>query len=406
MAIIQQRDTELFQERANPEEALKTKINVIASTIMKVEENKTKFVNALALLKRNFVFPSAFKNGNLIIDNNLVARMALQNPAGIRIGAVDGSVLRESLVGADIIASKARGVAFRFYTKKPPVVKYFPREKNENFNLFGIFQGSNNQELEVFTNAERLLSELELVHSIISTESHLDMMIIDGSLFIPEIFNNKENLYANKYNSQISEILVKILKTCRENGTMLVGVIKDSAKMDFVNTIGKLIPTCMNSHPAFRSFLDFDYRQAIQVFKDYDLFFRYLKEGERSFAMKEFPRAEDFVPSTDFERYLKNNDLALYTYIFKAVPMDIPLRVEFFAKNGPEEIKTIVERSSSLLYPLSKVNVDYSEPSPQMEAHKRVKIPEQDFKVIIETIRQRTGFCSTLMQKRRDRRPF
>ncbi|HME52853.1 MAG TPA: DNA double-strand break repair nuclease NurA [Candidatus Lokiarchaeia archaeon] len=406
MAIIQQRDAELFQERANPEEALKTKINMIASTILKVEENKTKFVNALALLKHDLIFPPAFKDGNYIIDDMLVARMALQNPAGMRIGAVDGSVLRESLVGADIIASKARGVAFRFYTKKPPVVKYFPREKNENFNLFGIFQGSNSQELEIFTNAERLLSELELVHSIISTESHLDMMIIDGSLFIPEIFNNKENLYANKYSRQISEILVKILKACRENDTMLVGVMKDSAKMDFVNIIGKLIPTCMNSHPAFKKFLDFDYRQAIQVFKDYDLFFRYLKEGERTFAMKEFPKAEDFIPSTDFERYLKNNDLALYTYIFKAVPMDIPLKVEFFAKNRSDGIKPIVERTSSLLYPLSRVNVDYSEPSPQMEAHKRVKIPEQDFKVIIETIRQKTGFCSTLMQKRRDRRPF
>jgi hypothetical protein len=406
MAIIQQRDAELFQERANPEEALRTKIDMISSTILKIEENKAKFANTLALLKPDFIFPTAFKKGNDIIDNTLVVNLALQNPAGMRIGAVDGSVLRESLIGADIIASKARGVVFRFYTKKPPVVKYFPREKNENFNLFGIFQGTNNQELESFTNAERLLSELELVHSIISTESHLDMMIIDGSLLIPEIFNGNENFYANKYSRQISEILIKILKVCRENDTMLVGVMKDSAKMDFGTIIGKLISVCMDSHPVCKKFLEFDYRQALQVFKDYELFFRFLKEGERTFAMKEFPRAEEFIPSTDFERYLKNNDLALYTYIFKAVPMDIPLKVEFFAKNQPNGIKTIVERTSSLLYPLSKVNIDYSEPSPQMEAHKRVKIPEQDFKVIIEIMRQKTGFCSTLMQKRRDRRPF
>jgi len=406
MAILEQRDAELFPARANPEETIKTKIDLIATTILKVEENKEKFVNAFNLVKAGFKIPPAFKIANNVADDTLVSTLSLQNPAGMRISAVDGSVLRESLIGVDLIASKARGVVFKFYARKPPVVKYFPQEKNENFNLYGIFQGSNSQDLESFANAERLLSELELVHDIISEESHLDMMIIDGSLFIPEIFNISENVYASKYSKQISDVLIKILKACNENDTLLVGVLKDSIKADFVNIIGKLIPACIDLHAPFKGFLDFDYRLAIQLFKDYDLFYRFLKEGERSFTCKTFPKAANFVPATEFERYLKSNDLGLYSYMIKAVPMDIPLKIEFFARNEAASIANYVAKTSALLYPLSKINVDYSEPSPQMEAHKRVKIPEQDFKVIVDIIRQKTGFCSTMLQKRRERKPF
>jgi hypothetical protein len=406
MAIIEQRDVELFQERANPEETIKTKIDLIASTIVKVEENKSRFAGTLMKSKPVFRFPAAFKKEYFINDDVLASGLTLQNPAGMKIAAVDGSVLRESLVGVDIIASKARGVVFKFFAKKSPVVKYYPQEKNENFNIFGIFQNTNAQDLESFTNAERLLAELELVHSILSAEPHLDMMIIDGSLFIPEIFNNSENPYASRYNKQISDVLKRILETGGRNGTILVGVVKDSIKADFSGIFGRLIPACMDAFPAFKDFLSFDYRQAIQVFKDYDLFYRFLGEGERSFCMRTFPRTASFVPATDFERYLKANDLGLHSYMIKAVPMDIPLKVEFFSRCDPATVTSLVERSSALLYPLSKINVDYSEPSPQMEAHKRVRIPEQDFKVIVDIIRQKTGYCSTMLQKRRERKPF
>jgi hypothetical protein len=406
MAIIEQRDVELFQERANPEETIKTKIDLIASTIVKVEENKSRFARTLVQSKAAFRFPAAIKNEFFICDDVLANNLTLQNPAGMKIAAVDGSVLRESLIGVDLIASKARGVSFKFYSKKSPIVKYYPQEKNENFNIFGIFQNTNTQDLESFTNAERLLSELELVHSILSTEPHLDMMIIDGSLFIPEIFNSSENYYASRYNKQISDVLKRIIDACKQNGTILVGVVKDSIKADFSGIFGRLIPACMGAFPAFKDFLAFDYRQAIQVFKDYDLFYRFLGEGERSFCMRTFPKTGSFLPATDFERYMKANDLGLYSYMIKAVPMDIPLKVEFFSRCDPAAVNGLVERSASLLYPLSKINVDYSEPSPQMEAHKRVHIPEQDFKVIIDIIRQKTGYCSTMLQKRRERKPF
>ncbi len=406
MAIIEQRDTELFQERANPEETIKTKIDLISSTIVRVEANKARFASTLLKSKATFRIPDAVKKEYAINDDVLASSLALQNPAGMKIGAVDGSVLRESLVGVDIIASKARGVVFKFYAKKSPIVKYYPQEKNENFNIFGIFQNTNAQDLESFTNAERLLSELELVHTILSAEPHLDMMIIDGSLFLPEIFTSSENYYASRYNKQISDVLKRILDTSKQHGTILVGVVKDSIKADFAGLAGKMIPACMDAFPAFKDFLAFDYRQAIQVFKDYDLFYRFLREGERSFAMRTFPRTAGFVPTTDFDRYLKDNDLGLYSYMIKAVPMDIPLKVEFFSRSDPSAVTSLVEKSSALLYPLSKINVDYSEPSPQMEAHKRVRIPEQDFKVIVDIIRQKTGFCSTMLQKRRERRPF
>ncbi|MBN2151706.1 MAG: DNA double-strand break repair nuclease NurA [Candidatus Lokiarchaeota archaeon] len=407
MAIIEQRDAELFQERANPEETIKTKIDLIASTIVRVEENKSRFAGTLSRSKAAFRIPVGLKKEYAINDDALASGLALQNPAGMRIGSVDGSVLRESLVGVDIIASKARGVVFKFYTKKPPIVKYFPQEKNENFNLFGIFQNANAQELESFSNAERLLSELELVHAILSAEPHLDMMIIDGSLFIPEIFTSSESYFASRYNKQISDVLKRILETSRQNGTILVGVVKDSIKADFAGTVGRMIPACIDAFPAFKEFLSFDYRQAIQVFKDYDLFYRFLSEGERSFSMRTYPRPGQAIgTATEFDRYMKDNDLGLYSYMFKAVPMDIPLKVEFFSTNDRAAVASLVDKSSALLYPLSKINVDYSEPSPQMEAHKRVRIPEQDFKVIIDIIRQKTGFCSTMLQKRRERRPF
>nr|MDO8116627.1 DNA double-strand break repair nuclease NurA [Candidatus Sigynarchaeota archaeon] len=212
--------------------------------------------------------------------------------------------------------------------------------------------------------------------------------------------------YADECCRRLTELLIDIINTCEENGTMLVGVVKDSTRAEHAAILRHLIPVAAKDDKAFEPFLQFDYPQALELMKDYDFFFRFLEQGERSFVLKSHPKGSEFIPSNLFERYLKVKNIGLYSYLIKPVPLDMPLRVEIFAPNDPKVVKKHVTRSSSMLYPLSSIVFDYSEPSPQLEAHKRVKIQEQDFKILIDVLRRKTNYCSTMLQKRRERRPL
>ncbi|MFX0099561.1 MAG: DNA double-strand break repair nuclease NurA [Candidatus Hodarchaeota archaeon] len=407
MATKTEDDSDFLGERTNPQDFLKKKIELISKAIIDIEQDKSKFMAVFHELKESLSIPEDLKKHHLLFGDKLHEKLDLFPLSGMKIGAVDGSILRESTLGVDLIASKSRGVVFRFFKKKPPDVKYYPLKKDENFNLFGIFQGLNTQELEMYSSVERILAELELVYEILRDETDLDMMIIDGSLYIPEIMNGHcENYYIKKYIERITKVLINIIKICKYKDILLVGVVKDSIKRDLMHIIGKMIPNMMKNDPTFKKFLEFDYRKVIKIFKDHDFFFRYLDEGERTIVLKSYPKNGNFTHHVPLETYFKINELGIFSFLLKPVPMDIPLKVEFITSNDSSTILKYGRRIASLLYPMSKIMINYSEPSPQMEAHKRVKIPEQEFKIIVEMIRRKTGYCPTLLQKRRERKPF
>ncbi|MHA1680236.1 MAG: DNA double-strand break repair nuclease NurA [Promethearchaeota archaeon] len=407
MAIKILKESDLLQERNSCEDSIRKRIDIVSKAIINIEAEKEKFVEIWNQMKKSFVFPKTFNKMFNIHDECLFTPVKEYKLTNKRVGAVDGSVLRESMLGIDLIASKARGVVFNFKKDDSPVVRYFPEEINQNFNLFGIFHGSSTREIDFYTNIERLLAELELVHTIVKSESKLDAMIIDGPLYFPEIVKGREeNYYIKKFNKQIADIFMKILNLTDKKEIMLVGVVKDSIKRDYMEILGKLIPFLISKDETFKKFYNLDFRRLLTIFKDYDFFYRFLKEKERSFIMKTFPREGKFIPASNFEKYMKDMDFGIYSLLLKPVPLDFPLKLEFIARNDDHIVKKIGEKLSRLLSPMSRIMVNYSEPSPQMEAHKRVVIPEQDFKTIIEVIRQRTGYCSTLLKKRRDRRPF
>lgn len=397
---------EIFQDRSNPDDTIKDKIAIIASTVVQLEREKERFAATWEGIKASFTFPRDFNELRGVLDETLSTTVPMLGLSGMKIGSVDGSILRECMLGVDLIASKARGVVFRFYSKRPPVVRYFPQEPNENFNLLGVFQGANLQEIDAYANAERLLCELELVRKILQQEPALDMMIIDGTLHIPDLFKTTDNHAIQAQIKRITELLIDIINASEANHTLLVGVTKDSSRADHLNVLRALIPARLQEDERFRAFMEMDTKQMFAVFKDYDFFYRILQEGERGFAIRSVPRVSDGPgkPRTMFEKFLHVKGLALHSYLLKAAQMDVPLKIELFA--SPETARPRVVRSSSLLRPMSRIMIDYSEPSPQVEAHKRVKISEQDFSIIVDMVRQQAGYCTSVMQQRRNRRPI
>ena len=407
MAIISNRiEQESLQKGTDARISLKDKIETIASTILSYENKKNLFINTLQEIQGKFEFSEEFMNRYDIKDECITRDIILRDLGGMKIASVDGSILRESMLGMELIASKSRGAVFRFYKEKSPVVRYYPIDRNQNLNIQGIFRNTSKKEVEFLTNAERLLSELKLIYQIIKDEKYLDMMILDGSLYLPEIFNSNDNYSKSPYNKKITQLLINILNICRERDTIVVGVLKDSIRSRLSTILRYLIPYEIKRDGRFKKFLEFNYPQILNLFKDYDLFYRLLGAGQRTFAMQIYPGQEENKPKTLFERYLDVKDIGLYSYLIKCVPMDVPLCIEFFSQNKKYKVMEIIKKSSSLLYPLSTIVFNYSEPSPQMEAHKRVKISEYEFKLLVDVIRNKTGFCSSLLPKRRDRKPL
>ncbi|MHA1371101.1 MAG: DNA double-strand break repair nuclease NurA [Promethearchaeota archaeon] len=407
MAIKTQQEMEIFSDRKSNMESIKKKIDMIADTIKSIEDDKDRFMRIFLGFKSKYTFPDEFRQKHGIMESRLFQKINLHGLGSIRIAAVDGSILRESMLGVDLIATKYRGVVFRFFNNKPPHVKYFPRAKNENLNLSMFIQDSSTLDIDFYMNAKRMLGELNLVHDILVQEPNIDLMIIDGSLCIPPLFLqpliHRSHL---KTCLEISDLLIRILDICERKNVLLVGVVKDSMKRTIVDILGNLISIEGVSNEFFKPFFDFNYRRVLATLKDYEFFFRFLKAGERSFIYKSSLSSGLTSKGTEFESYMENHNLGLFSYLIKPVPMDIPLRVDFIVQDEKNKVFRYARRTESLLYPVSKIMIDYSEPSPQFEAHRRVKIPEHEFKAIIEIIRRKTGYCSTLLQKRRDRRPF
>ncbi|MBD3186026.1 hypothetical protein GF325_04275, partial [Candidatus Bathyarchaeota archaeon] len=171
MAIKILKNANLLHERTHQGDSIKKRIDMVSKAILNIENEKRKFINIWLEAKNQFQFPTELINTYGLGDDGISYPVHDKQMSGLRVGAVDGSVLRESMLGIDLIASKARGVVFNFKKDTPPDVSYYPVETNSNFNLFGVFQGSSFREIEFYSNVERLLAELELVHQVIAREN-------------------------------------------------------------------------------------------------------------------------------------------------------------------------------------------------------------------------------------------
>ncbi|MBI5229117.1 hypothetical protein HY991_03330, partial [Candidatus Micrarchaeota archaeon] len=90
------------------------------------------------------------------------------------------------------------------------------------------------------------------------------------------------------------------------------------------------------------------------------------------------------------------------------VPYDRPLRVDFLdtGKGSSEETVEVIQRVSSLIYSLSKLNKNYAHPAVLIEADLCAALNPEEIERTYNTLFSVLGPKSALFKLRRNIRPF
>lgn len=275
----------------------------------------------------------------------------------LSIAAVDGGFLSMRFHGVDLVVARAAAVNFLYKNSKLASVFYFPSKMPAT--TFEVKMGLEENEANCFKQLFRLEQEIVLAMQTIQ-EFKPRMLLVDGSLLpLPSDRPGKESSLFIMYEKLLGQY-AQLYKTAQKQGTLLVGVVKDTRSKRFVKNLeGGL--------------------------SDGLFFTRYLKPGER-------------VGSHSYQE--QEDTLAKHIRVFymKISEDDIPLRIEFLNNEKANE-QTIAD----ILYSLSSHSKSHSYPAPLIEADLRAMLDRTELERLEKAFHLNMPSLHAL---RRNNRPF
>ena len=142
-----------------------------------------------------------------------------------------------------------------------------------------------------------------------------------------------------------------------------------------------------------KDLLNIDYRSVFRTATDVTFVSNLTQRQERTAVIREKTHIPELnIPVIRDVTYLK------------PVSFDIPLRIELLHRT-PEN-SDLAERVAQIIQSLSGSNPAYAMPNVLMEADARVRIPNEEMDLIVDSILTRAGLKFIGGEKRRSRSPF
>ena len=304
---------------------------------------------------------------------------------GIRIAAVDGGLSFRQYMGLQITLIKVAVVMYGFRSSKKTQIQNFPPlHRDENYCLYSDQGAILEKSGKILAGFRRTISEnLMLLTFLKSAPEKPDIAILDGSLNFPPmpVVHNNKNLIMRYYNACIDSYM-NLFKYCSQERILLVGSIKDTHTPSLRDLIKRSLPYFLSKLTTPSLLQKIGYRKHLDEFFDSDLLANILSPFERTSIQK-----TDFltIPSHISKAVL--DKFPLYATYICLSSYDVPLRVEFL---GSDEADLTVSKFSQLiriLYPISCVNPQCTLPIPQLEAHLRAHLREEEVEVVIRQLR-------------------
>ncbi len=394
------------------EQILLQNIHNIAEEYQEVELLKKKFVEAVNHNLDKLDFSKFIKFPNFDIKENLIKKkIAHSNISGLYVVSVDGSSVIKKFMNVDFSFLKAIAVKYYFYKNHSSKIEYYPDLSGfNNYIVQGDYFNREEHAVDAKISIDMTFMEINLLNKLIEKKPNIDLIIIDGSIVIMPInlLFTQDIEIAKKYDRLLREYQ-KLYRSCKENGIILIGSIKDTRTSALTNILGNSILMSKPNYTHLSEFVEINYRQVIQYFSDMDLFHRILQKAERSCIFtckKDIDKIRDTGIKKEIPYYFPLN---FYAFYLKTTHYDTPCRIEFFM-DEQQSFKDAIERAdliSSILLPISSLNEYYGLPIPQIEAHKRAVFKPSEIDLLFNNLsRKISGFGINLLEKRRARRPF
>jgi hypothetical protein len=236
------------------------------------------------------------------------------------------------------------------------------------------------------------------------------MIIIDGSIVIMpiKVLFSKDPEISRKYDKLLKEYH-KLYTNCKKNGKLLIGSIKDTRTSALSHLLSDTIQLLKPNTTRLSDFIKVNYRKVLEFFSDIDLFNRVLNKSERTCIFnckREIDKIRDTGIKKEIPYYFP---LSFYAFYLKTARYDTPCRIEFFMeeKHSFKKASEKADLITSILLPISSLNEHYGLPIPQIEAHRRAVFKPKEVDLLLNSLIRTLNIQGiTLLEKRRDRRPF
>lgn len=357
-----------------------------AKRIIQIETQRKKIGDFLRETNSNTEMPL----GKDTFETKIFIPAAATNLENTRIAGIDGGLVKHNLHGMDIMLLRAIGVVFDYKKNRLDSVDYFPDALPSPIPHM-VLDPFSDIEFEMNSNMERLITEISNATQTIEKFSP-DILFLHGSI-VPHYTEkpSSTSLLFPTY-SRMIDAYQQLLKTSKEKGTILAGVIEDSSGTRFCEVVHERILSAKVS-------IDSSIKLLLNKTKDSNLLSYALHLNERTFIFKYSPQPENHPILREFGPEAANQ---IFTFYLKTAEFDRPIRIDFFTEKNAIEI---ANRLSSILLSLAG-HSGYGMPSILIEADQRAKLSEQDLETFYLDLINKAGNLPGLFLQRRDQRPF
>ena len=297
-------------------------------------------------------------------------------PINAKVCASDAGILCGQQHGIDLLVCRSVAVLFTYENSRLSTHKYHPSALPPfSFEAGGSLDL---HELSLLNSLFRLKEELSVSISAIERFSP-DYFLLDGSIAPLVSDKHAEDSPLRAQYSEVISLYKTLYETCTKKNCSLLGVIKDSRGKRFLEILQKRFE-----------------EKALQTSSDSSFLHHLLREGERTFSF-----SYSITPSR--HQILRDLDAwaeKISAFYIKPSPLDRPLRCEFLSG------KRTFDEIASFIYSLSKINRKYAYPAILIEADMRAALSPDELERVKKDLCVAAGFPPSLMNLRRDERPF
>ncbi len=394
------------------EQLLLKDLKAIANEYLALEKLKQNFIDIILKNLDNIDFSKFIDFPRFYIKEDFLKKnVSSANIRGLNVVSVDGSSVTKKFMNVDFSFLKAIAAKYYFQQNHTAKIVYYPDLNGfNNYYVQANFLNQDEIAVETKISIDMNFMEINLLNNMIRKSPEIDMIIIDGSIVIMPInlLFSKDHEISRKYDKLLKEYH-KLYSYCKENGILLIGSIKDTRTSALTHLLQESIQLLKPSYSNLPDFLKINYRKLMEFFSDLDLFNRVLKKSERSCIFnckREIDKIRDTGIKKEIPYYFP---LSFYAFYLKTARFDTPCRIEFFMDEN-HSLKKASEKAdliSSILLPISSLNEHYGLPIPQIEAHRRAVFKPKEVDLLLNNLtRTLNTHGVSLLEKRRDRRPF
>ncbi len=329
-----------------------------------------------------------------------ITPFSIEDLRGTRVAAVDGGLGFHKFLGAQVTLIKVAGIMYNFKAQKPEIIPFSQNREGKMYSYHLEYGDVLDRGGRLLAGLRRQDAEISLLLSFLNSDPQLpDIVILDGSIIPPPLQSTftAQDLLRKMHTSLVKKYL-KLYTICEKKGVNLIGITKDTKSRQLRDLLIRAFPYLISKHKDLDVFHDIRYRDLLKGFCDTEMVYKTLDTNQRTTCFNIVPtlyqkrkrrNTSGFSPYYFFHKYTNFDHFSFGASYLQISPYDFPLRIETVGKRDIESLEKRIKEISEILLPISKINKSCVLPIPQIEAHLRAHLRNQEFEMFLAHLQRK-----------------